>query len=310
MKRPLPRVLAAPVEADQASPSEAQIDLEPTPEQPATEPEPEPAPKPEPQPKPEAKPKPPPSPASASPLRLRGRAKLRATFLHPRFTTGHIVGALLCALLGFSLVVQVRQTSQAGLTNLRESDLVRILNEVTERNNRLQEETRRLEQTRAQLGGNDPAVAAEQTRRQAQEVAILAGTVPVQGPGVEVTIAAAPGSLRADDVVDLVQELRGAGAEAISVNAVRVVAQTAFLDGQGGIQIDSSVITAPFVVRAIGNATSLSTALELPGGVQQKLTNDRGAKVTIAQPAVVRIDAVTVISDATSLTPDANATTP
>ncbi len=79
-----------------------------------------------------------------------GRARLLAA-LRAKPSRGQLVAAVLCALLGFAVAVQVRANQDEGLSGLRQTDLVRILDDVTERSNRLQTEARDLEDTRARV---------------------------------------------------------------------------------------------------------------------------------------------------------------
>ena len=56
-----------------------------------------------------------------------------ASAFRPRVKRGHLLPAVLCAVLGFAVVVQVRATQDTGLEGLRQTDLVRILDDVSER---------------------------------------------------------------------------------------------------------------------------------------------------------------------------------
>ena len=65
--------------------------------------------------------------------------------------------------------------------------------------------------------------------QQVEVLSILAGTVPVPGPGVTIAIEEGSGEVRVGPFLDMVQALRTAGAEAMQINdEVRVVAQTSF----------------------------------------------------------------------------------
>ena len=89
-----------------------------------------------------------------------------ASAFRPRVKRGHLLPALLCAVLGFAVVVQVRSTQDTGLDGLRQTDLVRILDDVTERANRLRQEARDLEDTRAAVtAGSGGSLAALQEAR-------------------------------------------------------------------------------------------------------------------------------------------------
>jgi len=94
-------------------------------------------------PRPPTQPEPPPQPP---PRRGPWRRLLRAG--RPRATRAQLLAGILCAALGFGVVVQVRQTNDAGLADLREADLVRILDDTSERGDRLAAEVRDLEATR------------------------------------------------------------------------------------------------------------------------------------------------------------------
>ena len=153
-----------------------------------------------------------------------GRRRLVNTFLRPRVTRGAFAAALLCGLLGFAAVVQVRANQDAGLSGLRQSELIGILDDVSERSARLQDEAEDLERTRLELttGQDRGRAAVQEARERAETLGILAGTLPAQGPGIELTIPDETGLVEADVLLDAVQELRDAGAEAVQVGDARV----------------------------------------------------------------------------------------
>src|SRR4051794_12887673 len=94
---------------------------------------------------------------------LRGGARVLP---RPRLTRAHLLAGLLLGLLGFSLVVQARQTQSEGLSSLSQSELVRILDTVTNRAERLDAQTRDLQRTNQELrSGSDQAAAAERATR-------------------------------------------------------------------------------------------------------------------------------------------------
>ena len=196
----------------------------------------------------------------------RGRL-LRA--LRPRINRSQITVALLCLGLGFALVVQVQQNQGESLGSLRQSELVRLLDEVTSQSSELARTERELRATRDELlsGTNSARTAYEAMEDQVTRQAILAGTVPVDGTGVSVRIIDNGGALDALVLLEVVQELRNAGAEAIDINDERIVASSWFLDSSGAIVLDGQTLTSPYVIQAIGDAATISAALEMPGGV-------------------------------------------
>ncbi|WP_337062909.1 DUF881 domain-containing protein [Kineococcus sp. G2] len=241
-----------------------------------------------------------PRPPGARPADSPWRRLRRAA--RPRATRAQLLAGLLCAALGFGVVVQVRQTDLAGLADLRESDLVRILDDTGERGDRLAEEVRELERTRSELtAGSDSAEAAARAAEQrALELGLLAGTVPAAGPGITATIADPAGEVGAAAFVSLVQELRDAGAEAIQVGDVRVVASTAFEEapagaGTTGVVVDGELLTPPYEVRVVGDPQTLATALDIPGGVRESL-RQLGAELSVETSQEVRVSALHAVS--------------
>ena len=143
-------------------------------------------------------------------------------------TRAQLIVALLLFGLGFGLAVQVASNSDSdsALRGARQEDLVRILDELDDRTQRLEDEKQGLENQRDELeNSSDQAEEArKQTVEKEQQLGILAGTVAAQGPGITMTIEDTKGTVEADMLLDAIQELRAAGAEAIQVNGVRVVA--------------------------------------------------------------------------------------
>jgi uncharacterized protein YlxW (UPF0749 family) len=216
---------------------------------------------------PEAGPEPEPSP---------GRRWLR-----PPGRGSALVAALL-AVLGFAVVVQTRQTQEDGLQSLRQSDLVRIFDNLQQRSTRLDEEAQSLqeEQQRLQSGTDRTAAAEQAARRRLEVLGILAGTLRATGPGIRLTITDPENRVSAAMLIDTVQELRDAGAEAIQVGDVRVVASTSFVDGPDGVMADGQDLRPPYEFVAIGDPATMRSALDIPGGVLETLRSG-GAEGTV-----------------------------
>lgn len=207
-----------------------------------------------------------------------GRQRLAQAVWPPRVTRAQLIVALLLFVLGLGLAIQVRSTSEnSALRGARQEDLVRILDELDDRSKRLEDEKQNLESQRTELeNSSDQAEEArKQTRQKARQLGVLAGTVGAQGPGIELTITDPGGSVEADMLLDAVQELRAAGAEAIEVNNVRVVANTYFSDSPGGVRVDGHKISPPYRFQVIGKPKDLEPALNIPGGVVQTLRKEQ-----------------------------------
>jgi uncharacterized protein YlxW (UPF0749 family) len=227
----------------------------------------------------------------------------------PRRTRAQLLAALLVGALGFALVAQLRQTEEQGLSALRQSDLVRILDDVGDRRDRLAAEASDLDAQRRELasGSTGSQAAVEAERARLTELSVLAGTVPAEGPGVQVHVDDPGRLVTAASVLDLVQELRDAGAEAIQVGNARVVASTAFVDAPGGgVTVDGTRERPPYTVLAIGDSQTMATALEIPGGVIASLPE--GARGSVAAKDEVKITALHAVRTPRYARPAATAT--
>jgi uncharacterized protein YlxW (UPF0749 family) len=235
-----------------------------------------------------------PEPAADKP-RLTGRQRLAAGLWPPRLTRAQLIVALLLFVLGLGLAIQVRSTSSdnGALRGARQEDLVRILTELDNRSQRLQDEKRGLESQRGDLetSSDRAAEALKQTRQKAQELGVLAGTVAAQGPGITLTIRDPHGGVEADSLLDTLQELRAAGAEAIQINNVRVVADTYFTEDAGGVLIDGHKVSQPYEFKVIGNPPDLEPALNIPGGVVQTLEKEQATADVVRSRKIV-VDAL------------------
>ncbi|MFG2727474.1 DUF881 domain-containing protein [Streptomyces canus] len=226
---------------------------------------------------------------------LTGRQRLVQGLWPPRVTRAQLIVAVLLFGLGFGLAVQVASNSDSdsALRGARQEDLVRILDELGDRTQRLQDEKQGLENQRDELeNSSDQAEEArKQTVEKERQLGILAGTVAAQGPGITMTIDDTKGTVEADMLLDAIQELRAAGAEAIQVNGVRVVANTFLSDSGKSVSVDGNKITAPFRFKVIGNPQDLEPALNIPGGVVQTLEKEQ-ATVSVEQSDKIVVDAL------------------
>jgi len=226
---------------------------------------------------------------------LTGRQRLVNGLWPPRVTRAQLIVALLLFGLGFGLAVQVASNSESSsaLRGARQEDLVRILDELDSRTQRLQDEKQGLEDQRTELENSSDR--AEEARRQTAErerqLGILAGTVAARGPGITMTIEDTKGTVQANMLLDAVQELRAAGAEAIQVNGVRVVAGTYLSDSEKSVSVDGNKISPPYRFKVIGKPQDLEPALNIPGGVVQTLEKEQ-ATVTVERSTKIIVNAL------------------
>jgi uncharacterized protein YlxW (UPF0749 family) len=224
-----------------------------------------------------------------------GRARLKESLRRPPNRGQRVVAGLL-AVLGFAAVVQVQaNNTDAAYVGARQDELIALINSLSLASQRTENEISDLVSTRNSLLNDTQArqTALEQARQQAEQYGILAGSLPAVGPGIRVEITDGSGAVGSNNLINGIQELRDAGAEAIQLNGtVRVVAQTALRDGpNGGVIADGERITAPYVIEAIGSPHDLATALDIARGFTDEVER-AGGKVSITEADKVEVGSI------------------
>jgi uncharacterized protein YlxW (UPF0749 family) len=186
--------------------------------------------------------------------------------------------ALGCVLTGFTLAVAYVSTHQAAPETAKvHADLVSRARAAQSGADGLQKTAQRLT-TKIDALRNQALSGAGGLRGQLQNIQLLAGTVAVAGPGIVVTLSnpptAAPSTaagragstpigatqlLTDRDVRSVVNQLWAAGAEAISVNDIRLTPTAAIRFAGEAVLVDFEPINPPYIVRAIGNEDLLDT---------------------------------------------------
>ncbi|NUS66032.1 MAG: DUF881 domain-containing protein [Saccharothrix sp.] len=215
--------------------------------------------------------------------------------LRPHGTRSELLTGLLCLALGFALAVQVGQSTGDQLSSLRQDELVRLLDEVTQRADQLDAEVGDLEAIRDDLQSEDgrDQAARDLAEQRAEQEGILSGRLPAQGPGVEIRVTDGAKPLEAQALFNLLEELRNAGAEAIQVNGKRLVTTSYFVDSGGGVVLDGGAIASPYEWTAIGDPDTIDRALEIPGGALPRI-REEGGEATTTRSERVDVDAVRI----------------
>ena len=179
-----------------------------------------------------------------------------------------VIIGLMCFALVFTMFVQfntIEQTDLANITTMRETEL---REELTKWNTRYEELYARYEEEEVKrqeyqnsLGTDNQA--SDLLEEELKETNILLGLTDVTGPGIIVTLSNNDTkNIDAYDLLELVNELRLAGAEAISINGERIVAMSDIVDiNYSFIVVNGNRISSPYVVKAIGNQTYLESGL-------------------------------------------------
>ena len=207
--------------------------------------------------------------------------------------------AAVALLLGFLVVVQLNaQHVGTGLETQSSQDLTLLIANVTTRNDQLRGDVadlqRQLDAINAARAGGETSVG--QLRADLERVRMWAGIDAAAGAGIRILLY---GGVPARAVSDLVNELRNAGAEAISVGGVRVVAGTVVAGPAGDLSVENSALGPRIEILAIGNPPALTGALTRPGGIVAQLQ----ATYAEAQVEVTPLDQVVVPATDQALVP-------
>lgn len=224
----------------------------------------------------------------------RSPGEVLKAFLKPNRAQG-VIAVVLC-LVSMAAVWQMRANREdQAYSSLRRDELIALLDQLNTNNNELRREIDEQSEQRRQLrsGAASERLAQEQARKRIQELAILGGTAPAQGPGITIRITDPKKAVTAQLLLDAVEEMRDAGAEVMELNGVRIVASSSFGGDPGEITVDGSPIRAPYVLKVIGEPHALAEGARFRGGlVSQAQAPEVGADVTITPSDLLIITAL------------------
>jgi uncharacterized protein YlxW (UPF0749 family) len=209
------------------------------------------------------------------------------------------LGVLLCMVLGIAIVTQVRQTGSGdSLETARPADLLVLLDSLQQREAALNTEVADLQQTlnSLQASGSSDQAAIENAQARLAALSILIGAVAAVGPGVTINIQDNARGVSPETMLDVINELRAAGAEAMElrgagVEGVRVGVDTWVVGAPGALIIDGVTLGSPYSVLAIGDPPTLSAAMYIPGGAMDSVKRVGGA-MTVTQSGSVEVTAL------------------
>lgn len=182
-----------------------------------------------------------------------------------------IIALIICfiCIVFFSIMFMqfktVEETDITAIENMRETELRSAISEwkskYEDTQKQLEVNQKSILEYREKVEKNEEA--SELIDKDLEETNMLLGKTDVIGEGIIITLADTQEySVTYHHLIELVNELRYAGAEAISINDARVV-MTEIVDIEGRISVSGQRLTSPYVVKVIGNQTYLSSTLSL-----------------------------------------------
>lgn len=209
-----------------------------------------------------------------------------------------LAAAIIAVAVGFLVGMQAgeRGDPTARLAAESPQDLTRILADLNTEADELAREvsTLRVRLLRLRSSARGEQLAIRAARRALADVQVLSGVVPVQGPGLIIRVGDPQGSVSWSQLLDLVQEARDAGAEAVAVGEERVVASTWIgpVEDGSGIVVDGRTVRPPYLLTAIGSSADLEQALTIPGGPLTVISGLPGVRVSTTAEAAVEVPAL------------------
>ena len=187
----------------------------------------------------------------------------------------------------------VEQVHETDIETMREEELREQIStwksKWEEANEKLEDTNNKINEYNQKLDSNEEA--SELLDEELRKSQLILGKTDVVGDGVVVTLTdTAENSIEAEDLVELINELRFAGAEAISINGVRIISMTDFADINSYIIVKPSQrLISPYVVKAIGNQTYLVSNLCLKNSGFVDKYNDSGKSVKLDKQRNIKI---------------------
>ncbi|MGC0364215.1 uncharacterized protein YlxW (UPF0749 family) [Rhodococcus sp. 27YEA15] len=225
----------------------------------------------------------------------QGRHEVRREARYRSGVVFVILAAVLLGVLGVAIATQVRSTVEGdSLDSARPSDLLVVLDNLTRREAALRQEVTDLQRSLTNLEAGDSAtLALDEAQARLTSLSIQVGTAAATGPGVRMTITDTGNRVGSEVLLDLIQELRAAGAEALSISGadadpIRIGVNSWVSGRSGDIHLDGTAISPPYTVVAIGDPPTLAAALNIPGGVIDNVARN-GGNVSIEQSQQVTI---------------------
>jgi uncharacterized protein YlxW (UPF0749 family) len=210
--------------------------------------------------------------------------------------TTYILICVIAAVTGLIIALQFRTSNGAEqAVPVDRIEELTIEKKAVERDlNQLMEERIDLE-LKLEEAKKSSSAATEALESELLKNKLYGGLIAVEGQGIEVLLDNNPDShynIKDDDLLRVINDLRGAGAEAIAINEQRVIATTEVRLAGNHINVNLVRLSPPYKVAAIGPASTLRSSLELREGLKETL-NDRGISVTIETKDNVVVPAYT-----------------
>lgn len=201
----------------------------------------------------------------------------------------------MCIILTCVIFMQFRTARQTNLTDIKnmnedelKSEILLWQNRYSEIDQKLKSRNQTINEYESILQNNDET--AKVIDKELHELEKLIGITDVEGNGVVITLEDNEDrAVTASALLNLVNELKYAGGEAISINGIRIVNMTDIVDVNYIVQIEGQKLSSPYIIKCIGEQNFLSSTLNSKDGYIQTYT-DSGITVKMELQDNIKID--------------------
>lgn len=226
--------------------------------------------------------------------------------LKNKFTHAQIAISIICFIVGLVIALQIKSVLFIYKTDPTDSQRLDAMTQnwaaevarsyqMAEKNRELQDQLEEYQDATAEQSDLSKVMAEQLAKAQ-----IVSGSLPVHGEGIIMTIddskQAVDGTnpaaflIHQEDLLMIVNELKNAGAECLSLNDERLISTSDIRCVGSVVHVNGVPKAAPYVIKAIGSSAGLNSALTMRGGIVDTLSV-YGIQVSIEQLADVKIPA-------------------
>ncbi len=203
-----------------------------------------------------------------------------------------IIFGIMCTILTTAIVIQIKTIKNAnmitgnGANSELKTEVLKWKEKYDESHKALEKSEKELEKQRTAATENDED--SKKMQDELNKLNSIIGTIDVKGKGIIITVAdnnavtnqtvsvlenISNYLIHDTDLLFIVNELKNAGAEAISINDERIINQTAITCDGNVILVNGNKISSPFTIKAIGSQELILGAIQRPGGFLEELSS-------------------------------------
>lgn len=186
-----------------------------------------------------------------------------------------IIAGIVCFILALVMSMQFKIVNETDITSIESMRETELRTELANWKEKYEEANTKYEETISMINeyketDKSNNETEEVINNELEQINMSLGKTDVQGSGIEVILTDANNEeipkINADDLLVIVNALKLAGAEAISINDERIINMSDIVDVDTYIKVNGNRILSPYVIKAIGNQTYLESQLLGNGG--------------------------------------------